>query len=40
MQMKGWKVVVQPETDIGNDLPLTLFSVTHPCLAAVQVDIF
>ena len=40
MQMKGWKVVMQPETDVGTDLPLTLFSVTNPGLAAVQVDIF
>ena len=40
MQMNSRKLVMQPETDIGSELPLTLLSVTHPGLAAVKVDMF
>ena len=34
------KLVMQPETDIGSKLPLTLFSITHPGLAAFRVAMF
>ena len=34
------KLVMQPETDIGSELPLTSFSITHPGLAAVRVAMF
>ena len=30
---------MQLETDVGNELPLALLSVTHPCLAVVEVNI-
>ena len=36
---KAGKPVMQPEIDIASELPLTSFSVTHPCLALVKVDI-
>ena len=28
------------EADVGSELPLTSFSVTHPGLVAVKVDMF
>ena len=31
-----WKIGVQPETDAGSELPLTLFSVTYPGLAELS----
>ena len=37
MQMNGGKLVVRLEIVIDSELPLTLFSVTHPSLAAVKV---
>ena len=40
IQMNGSKLVMWPETDVGSDLLLTSFSVTHPGLAAVIVDKF
>ena len=30
MQMNGGKLAMQPETDVGNELPMTSFDVTHP----------
>ena len=33
-------VVMELETDISSELPLTLFGVTHPGLAAVKVGMF
>ena len=38
MQMNGGKLVMQLETDVGCELPLTLFGVGHPNMAAVKVD--
>ena len=32
MQMNGRKLVMRPETDVGNELPLILFDVTYPDL--------
>ena len=32
MQMNGMKLVMRPETDVGNELPLILFDVTYPDL--------
>ena len=40
MQINSGKVVMWLETDIRNELPLTLFDVTHPGLAAVKIDIY
>ena len=40
IQMNGSKLVMWPETDVGSDLLLTSFSVTHPGLASVKVDMF
>jgi len=37
MQMNGGKLVMQLEIVVDSELPLTLFSVTHPGLAAVKV---
>ena len=34
------KLVIQLETEVGSELPLTLFDVTHPGLDAVRVDVF
>ena len=36
----GRKLVMWPETDVGSELPLTSFHVTHPGLGAVKVDMF
>ena len=38
MQINGGKLVMQPETDVGSELPLTSYNVTHPSLATVKVD--
>ena len=35
-----WKLMMQLETNIGSELPLTSFTVTHPGLTAVTVDMF
>ena len=35
-----WETGNAAETDVGSELPLTSFSVTHPGLAAVEVDVF
>ena len=40
VEMNGRKLVIYPETDIDSKLPLTLFNVTHPGLAAARVDMF
>jgi len=42
MQIKGGKLIMQPESDIVNyhSGALTSFIVTHPGLAAVKVDMF
>ena len=32
MQMNGGKQVMQPETDVGSEVPLTSFDVAHPDL--------
>ena len=40
MQMNRGKVVQQLETDVGSELSLTLFDVTHPGLAALTIDMF
>ena len=40
MQMNGGKLVMWLETDAGSELPLILFDVTYPGLAAVKVDVF
>ena len=32
------KVVMQPETDVSNELPLTLFDVIHPGLSVLSTD--
>ena len=40
MQMNRGKVVQQLETGVGSELPLNLFEVTHPGLAALNVDMF
>ena len=42
MQMIGRKLilVMQLETDVGSELPLTSFSDTHPGLAAVKIIMF
>ena len=43
MQMNGGKLVMQLEIDVGSELPLNLFDVTHPwpgTVAAVKVDMF
>ena len=34
MQMTGGKLALQPETDVGSELPLTSFPVTHTGLTA------
>ena len=38
--INGEKLVMWQETDIGSELPVTSFDVTHPGLAAVKVDMF
>ena len=38
--MNGRKLVMWLETDTVRELPLTLFNVLHPRLAAVKVDLF
>jgi len=38
--MNSTKLVILPETNIGSRLPLTAFDVTHPNLAAAEVDVF
>ena len=38
---ESWEtIVMQLETDVGSELPLTFFDVTHPGLAVVKVDMF
>ena len=37
-EMNVRKLVMRPETDVGSELPLPSFDVTHPGLAAVKVD--
>ena len=39
-QISGGKLVTWPETDVGSEQLLASFSVTHPGLAAVTVDMF
>ena len=36
MQMNSWKLVMWQETDVGHELVLTSFDVTHPSLATVN----
>ena len=36
-KVNGGKLVMQMATDVGSELPLTSFDVTHPGLAAVKV---
>ena len=38
MQMNSGKLAMWPEIDVGSELPLTMFDVTHPSLAAVKAD--
>ena len=38
MQINGVKLVMQPKNNVGSELPLTSFNVTHPGLADVKVD--
>ena len=40
MQMNGWKLVIRLEIDVGSELLLTLFSVSHSGMAAIKVDLF
>ena len=40
MQMDIWKLVMWLETDVGSELPMTLFNVTHPGLAPVKINMF
>ena len=40
MQTNSWKQVMQLEINVGSELPLTLFNVTHPGLASVKVHLF
>ena len=35
--INGEKLIMWQETDIGSELPVTSFDVTHPGLAAVKV---
>ena len=39
-ELNGEKPVMRLVTDVGSELPLTSFSVTHPGLAAVRVGMF
>ena len=38
MQMSGGKLVMWLETDVGSELPLASFDVTHPGPTAVKAD--
>ena len=40
MQMDIWKLVMWLETDVGSELPMTLFNVTHPGLAPAKINMF
>ena len=40
MHSNEWQETSNVSTDVGSELPLALFDVTHPGLAAVKVDMF